>query len=352
MKQYQTQTSTTDLCKWLSLPKSSYYYKPKLGKKGIKPSTLTYTKDGTWVSNEQVVQDITKILSEPFCAYGYEYVSRYLKEEEYSYIINKKKVYRLMDENNLLMGKVIKTQGKREFVKHRKICATRSMEYLCLDIKYIWVAGEKRHYYLLSIMDVYSRRILEWLFQKSIKQMDVINLFRSINIQFGLKGVSIRNDNGSQFIANHVRSFLKKEKAMQEFTHIATPEENAYIESFHSILEATVLQRDEFASYYEARQAIKAFMEHYNYKRKHRSLGFKTPMQIWNHSYSFVSVDRPQSEALGLLSRPIDAFEKTNNQSIAVYSLDNNMDLAQLCLSTETKQRLNSQTDFKNPSKL
>lgn len=351
MKLYQSKTSTMDLCQWLNIPKSSYYYKPKEGKKGIKPSTITYTKDGTWVSNEKVVQDITTILSEPYCAYGYEYVSHYLKDE-YLYIINKKKVYRLMEENNLLMGKVIKTQGKREFVKHRKISATRPMEYLCLDIKYIWVAGEKRHYYLLSIMDVYSRRILEWLFQKSIKQIDVINLFRAINIQFGLKGVSIRNDNGSQFIANHVRSFLKKEKALQEFTHIATPEENAYIESFHSILESTVVQRDEFASYYEARQAIKTFMEHYNQKRKHRSLGFKTPMQIWNHSYTFVSVDRPPNEALGLLSRPIDAFEKINNQSIAGYSLDNNISLAQLCLSTETNNELNSQTVFNNQSNL
>lgn len=351
MKQYQSKTSTIDLCQWLNLPKSSYYYKPKEGKKGIKPSTITYTKEGTWVSNEKVVQDITAILSEPYCAYGYEYVSHYLKDE-YLYIINKKKVYRLMEENNLLMGKVIKTQGKREFVKHRKISATRPMEYLCLDIKYIWVAGEKRHYYLLSIMDVYSRRILEWLFQKSIKQIDVINLFRAINIQFGLKGVSIRNDNGSQFIANHVRSFLKKEKALQEFTHIATPEENAYIESFHSILESTVVQRDEFASYYEAKQAIKTFMEHYNQKRKHRSLGFKTPMQIWNHSYTFVSVDRPPSQALGLLSRPIDAFEKTKNQSIAGYSLDNDISLAQLCLSTETNIELNSQTGFYNPSNL
>ncbi len=70
----------------------------------------------------------------------------------------KKKVYRLMDENNLLLGKVIKTSGKREFVKHRKIEATKPMEHLCLDIKYVWVQGEKRNYYLLSIMDVYSRK--------------------------------------------------------------------------------------------------------------------------------------------------------------------------------------------------
>ena len=51
------------------------------------------------------------------------------------------------------------------------------MEYLCLDIKYVWVHGEGRWYYLLSIMDVFSRKILHWIFQKSVRQMDVINMF-------------------------------------------------------------------------------------------------------------------------------------------------------------------------------
>lgn len=236
MNQYTSKVETKDLFNWLSLAKSTYYYKPRNGIKGIKLSTTTLKIDGTVVENAVVVEDIVKILSEPFSAYGYEYVTHYLHDKSYGYHINKKKVYRLMNEHRLLMGKVIKTQGKREFVKHRKIIATKPMEYFCLDIKYIWVEGEKRHYFLLSIMDVYTRRILEWVLQKNVRQLDVINLFRAINIQYGLEGVCIRNDNGSQFIANLVRSFLKREKAIQEFTHIATPEENAYIESFHSIL--------------------------------------------------------------------------------------------------------------------
>jgi len=58
-----------------------------------------------------------------------------------------------MDENNLLLDKVIRTSGKREFVKHRKIQARYPMEFLCLDIKYIWVEGEKRNYFLLTILE-------------------------------------------------------------------------------------------------------------------------------------------------------------------------------------------------------
>jgi hypothetical protein len=43
-----------------------------------------------------------------------------------------------MQEHNLLLGKVIRPMGKREFVKFRRIEATKPLEYLCWDIKYVW----------------------------------------------------------------------------------------------------------------------------------------------------------------------------------------------------------------------
>ncbi len=42
-------------------------------------------------------------------------------------------------------------------------------------------------------------------------------------------------------------------EAQQEFTHIATPEENAYIEAFHSNLQRFVIKRYEFNIFYEAK---------------------------------------------------------------------------------------------------
>lgn len=97
-----------------------------------------------------------------------------------------------------------------------------------------------------------GRKILAWLFQNSIRQIDLINLLRRVNQAHELKGVILRNDNGSQFIAHSVRNFLKGSEIRQEFTHVATPEENSYIEAFHSILEHDVIERNEFESYYES----------------------------------------------------------------------------------------------------
>ena len=279
---FKDKATLQERCKWAAVATSSYHYKAHPGSRGIKASTHTIIGNGL-VSNEQVVDQIRAVWVMDYCVYGYQVMTKELQSMEY--IINKKKVYRLMKQNNLLCGRKIITQGKRVFVKFRRINAQMPMEYLCLDIKYVWVQGEKRNYYQLAIMDVFSRRILCWIFQGSIKQTDVVGLLRSLDLRFGLKGVFIRNDNGSQFIAHSVRQLLKQMEAQQEFTHVATPEENAYIEAFHSIEQNELMDRHPFSSYYDAKQHIENYMHWYNYKRKHGAIGFVTPMEKWAAYY-------------------------------------------------------------------
>lgn len=286
---YSDKATKRQVCQWVGLSESVYYYRPGAGRRGARPSTHTLKKSGECVDNGLVLEDIRQTLSQEFCCYGYHNVTAELRGMDY--IINHKKVYRLMDENHLLLGKVIRTTGKREFVKHRKIKANYPLEYLCLDIKYVWVEGEKRNYYLLTIIDVYSRKVLGQIFQPSIRKIDVINLFRNINNLYGIKGVTIRNDNGSQFIANQVKAFLISAQAKQEFTHIATPQENAYIEAFHSIIDREVVQRFEFSSYYEAKITFEEHLCWYNNKRRHGQIGRITPKEKWNEYFKTKSTE-------------------------------------------------------------
>jgi transposase InsO family protein len=278
---FNYKASVKELCKWVTLALSSLYYKPSDGKPGIKQSIFTLKQDGSVVSNEQVVEDVKAALNRELCCCGYHKITSDLRDM--SYIIKHKKVYHLMDESNLLLDKVIRTNGKRDFVQYRKINAQRPIEYICLDIKYLWVYGEKRNYYLLTILDVYSRKVLCQILQASIRKMDVINLLRQLNLTYGIKGVTVRNDNGAQFIANNVRKFLKSAEAKQEFTHIATPEENAYIEAFHSIEQKEVVERKEFMSFYEAKITFQDHSTWYNNIRKHGMLGRITPQQKWDN---------------------------------------------------------------------
>lgn len=289
---------------------------------------------GQLIPNEKVIETIKEILMEPYCAYGYEMITDELRL--LGFLINKKKTYRLMDQQKLLLGKVIRCKGKRQWVKYRKIQATKPLEYLCLDIKYVWVHGDGRWYYLLSIMDVYSRKILVWIFQKSIRKIDVINLFRWLHQCYNLKGVIIRNDNGSQFLANQVREFLTQLEAQQEFTHVATPEENSYIEAFHSIVQRELIERFEFGSFYDAKQHIEKYMEWYNYQRKHRAINKITPHQKWKAALSCLTdKQRGQVDVEGM-SRPTDSLKNNlTNQSLG-RSLDSPGTDTYFCL--EAKQ--------------
>mgnify|MGYP000167920238 CR=1 FL=1 len=321
MKKFTDRYPVHDTARWIDLSRRSYYYKAHPGPRGKRASTHTL-KQGTLVANEEVLGFIRDyLLGEPYCAYGYDMITDELRRK--GFLINKKKTYRLMDENHLLMGKVIRSKGKRKWVTYRRIKAERPMEYLCMDIKYVWVHGEGRWYYLLSVMDVFSRKILIHLFQKSVRKMDVINLFRMLHLRFDLKGVIIRNDNGSQFIANLVREFLLKLEAQQEFTHVATPEENAYIEAFHSILDRELIQRFEFSSYYDAKKHIDQYITHwYNARRRHKEIGRITPNQKWAQGQWWFSDKQRVIGAAQVLSRPADSNKNKNNNQPLCISLD------------------------------
>lgn len=145
-KRFSARAPVQLLSSWLQLPRSTFYYKPHAGQRGMKPSTHTL-HHGLPVPNEEVVEKIKTLISGPYNAYGYQSINDDLKA--LGFLINHKKTYRLMDFHKLLLGKVIRTSGKRTWVQFRKILASKPLEYLCLDIKYVWVQGEGRWYYLV-----------------------------------------------------------------------------------------------------------------------------------------------------------------------------------------------------------
>lgn len=122
------------LMRWMRLPRSTFYYNPHPGTRGMRPSTHTLHQE-TLIPNDAVVEQIKTLVSGPYNAYGYQSVNDELRD--LGYLINKKKTYRLMDEYKLLLGKVIRCSGKRNWVQYRNVLACKPMEYLCLDIKYV-----------------------------------------------------------------------------------------------------------------------------------------------------------------------------------------------------------------------
>jgi putative transposase len=264
---------------------SSYYYKPSGLRKGVRPSIHCVNQDGKLFENTEVVKDIEKTLTQEFCCYGYRNMTGELKE--IGWIINHKKVYRLMKECRLLYGGRIRPEPfKRNFIRFRSIKPDRPLQYLAMDIKYVHVHGTGRNALLLTVIDIYSRKVLIHMLRNSIKKGDVLVMLSLMLLEYKAQGMILRNDNGSQFIAAAVRQYLKDKNILQEFSHVATPQDNAYIEALHSNLQREVMDRYEFDSIYQAQLTIDRYYEWYNTKRRHGSLNGKTPQIIWNQYFN------------------------------------------------------------------
>jgi transposase InsO family protein len=277
--------STRKLLHWSEVSHSNFYYKRSGCKKGIKVSTHSVNQDGEFFENAVVIKDIEKTLRQEFCCYGYHNMTGELKEM--GWIINHKKVYRLMKEQKLLYGGRIRPEPfKRNFIRYRTPGAERPLQYLSMDIKYVHIHGWRRNVFLLTVMDIYSRKVLIHILKASIKKGDVLVMLSLMLMEYKTKGMSLRNDNGSQFIASAVRQFLKDKGITQEFSHVATPEDNAYIEALHSNLQREVIDRFEFDSIYHAQMIIDRYYKWYNEKRRHGALKGRTPQFAYNHFFN------------------------------------------------------------------
>jgi len=251
-------------------------------RKGIKPSTHSVNQDGELVENAVVIKDIEQTLAQEFCCYGYRHMTGELKEK--GWIINHKKVYRLMKESKLLYGSRIRVAPfKRNFIRFRSLRPERPLQYLSMDIKYVHVHGTGRNALLLTVMDIYSRKVLIDMLRQRIRKGDVLLMLSLMLLEYKAEGMSLRNDNGSQFIATTVRENLKEKGVLQEFSHVATPEDNAYIEALHSNLQREVIDRFEFESIYHAQIVIDRYYKWYNEKRRHWSLNGQTPETVWKN---------------------------------------------------------------------
>ncbi len=144
------------LCKAFEITgisKHQYYHKSKKGKRGIKASEYTYTVTGNRVKNEFIVELINQMHQNPDTDYGY--IKATYKLKTMGYIINKKKVYRLMKENDLL-GKRYNFKEKT-YAKYRKVLPKEPLHVLEMDIKLVWIEQARKHAYILTIIDTFTR---------------------------------------------------------------------------------------------------------------------------------------------------------------------------------------------------
>ncbi|GAA4461676.1 IS3 family transposase [Nibrella saemangeumensis] len=262
------------------LSKSSYYYAPAGGKRGRKASASTQSQAGILYSNEYVLDRIKWLLAQEFVDYGYEKVTHWLRASE-GLVINPKKVYRLMKQARFLSHRIRRNKTGKRIAQELLPQPVLPFECMQTDIKYIYIHGQHRNALLVTVLDVFSRGVLGYRLEWSLSKHQLIELMKEVLHHYQLpQKVSLRTDNGSQFEAGLFRQYLKEMAIDHEFTHVATPQENCYIESFHSIVESAVCAKYEFESLAEAKATFSRFMNFYNQERLHGGLGNRSPNQF------------------------------------------------------------------------
>lgn len=264
---------------YTGLSSSSFYYQSRNGQRGRKPSQYTFTLDGKRVYNEQVVDEIKTLLEQKFVDYGYIKVTWWLRYNK-GYMINFKKVYRLMRQEKLLYPQRLTSRFPRNWASWDGPDLQHPFAYWQFDIKYVYIAGMKRNALLLTVLDVDSRWILGHYLGWNIRKEHVKALFGQILQQYDLpESITARSDNGSQFIARMVREYLAQMHVTQEFTRPATPQQNGHVEAWHSIVDRSICKKMELADLNEAMQTFKEFIDFYNTERIHSGIGYKSPRQ-------------------------------------------------------------------------
>lgn len=258
---------------------STFYYAPRAGRRGRRATMTTNDASGRAWSEAEVVAMIEDYLGREFVDDGYVKVAKWLRKE-HSLAINKKKVYRIMREHRLLNGRPERQASGRQWVGQLVPTPEHAFEYLEFDIKYMHIHGKRRNAMMLTVIDVKSRFVIGWLLQWSIKKEDVVALFQDVlRALSSVSRIIVRSDNGSQFVSHLVREHFTQMGLEHEFTKPATPEQNAHIESYHSIIERVICKQYAFRDLRHANDVLTRWVAYYNHKRLHSGIGYIAPVE-------------------------------------------------------------------------
>ncbi len=214
-------------------------------------------------------------LATQYGRYGYRRVTAMLREEGFE--VNHKRIERLWRQEGL---KVPPKQPKRaQLWLNDGSCIRQRPEYPRHVWSYDFVAdrtADGRPIRILTIIDEYTRECLALVVRRSLRSEDVLETLTDLFVSRGTP-VYLRSDNGPEFTAKAVRSWLARLSVQTLFIEPGSPWENGYVESFNGKLRDELLNGELFYTLTEAQVLIERWRRHYNQRRPHSSLGYRPP---------------------------------------------------------------------------
>jgi putative transposase len=262
------------MCDWLKVSRSGYYA-------WLKRSVSLRDIDDKILSSK-----IIKIHQDSRGTYGSPRVHQALKKQGVA--VGKKRVERLMQAQRL-QGRVFKVTKRmpnyKGFIKRGENVRLGQPEPTTInqvwvsDITYLKVRDTYK--YLIVIMDLYSRRILNWSLTETRTTVETSNLLkRAINERQPDEGLIFHTDRGIEFTGKDFRKVLKKHKFVPSVNRLGYCTDNGHMESYFHSLKAELIRGRKFNSMDDLRYALNSYINHfYNKKRLHSGIGYCSPIE-------------------------------------------------------------------------
>lgn len=201
-------------------------------------------------------------------------------------IINVKKVHRLVKRLGLQVKERVATPRPRVA---RSVSKTeKSNERWATDITHVY-CGKDGWGHLAAVIDCGDREVIGFEFSLRGRAQEVERALESACLaRFGTlrpagEAPTLRSDNGLVFTSRRFREACKFYRLSQEFITPYTPEQNGLIERFFRSLKEECVWLHNFASFEEAKAAIRKWIGWYNTERPHQSLGYLPPAAYRHH---------------------------------------------------------------------
>ncbi len=255
--------SLRNQCALLGLSRATVYYQP------IVP------EDSTWLANE--IHDLWIDLPE----YGYRRITAALRRANHD--INHKKVLRIMREMGIQAiypkpKTTIRNNEHKTFPYLLKdLVIDRPNQVWATDITYIKLPTG--FVYLVAIIDVYSRFIVAWRLSNSLDTEFCKDMAEGA---FATALPEIFNsDQGCQYTSAIWIELLQVHGVKISMDGAGRWADNIFIERFWRTLKHAHVLLHAFETVNDAKASIGAFIQKYNTKRLHQSLGYKTPAEAY-----------------------------------------------------------------------
>ena len=195
--------------------------------------------------------------------------------------MSRKKVLKLMKELKIraLMPKRNLSKSKKSEEKYpyllKDLKIDKANQVWSSDITYIRI-GSKGYVYLVGIMDIYSRKILNWRLSNSLNVEFLKECFSEAIEKYGIPDI-FNSDQGSQYTSEKFTKLLKYYKILISMDGKGRALDNVYIERFWRSLKYENIYLNYYEDIVECRSGVANYIDFYNSLRFHQSLDYLTP---------------------------------------------------------------------------